>query len=446
MKLSFATLGLLSSAPSGAYSQNSFTDMVDAARAKFYDYNKSNNSGFLRGQRYPTDGDTTEERTPTTSSRSAFGTELFLEVSDSTLAGENILLSPLSVYDALWLLKDGATEDSKNEYELEQVLGSTAPASVPDCKDDNGVTMNVATSIWANDIKQSYTKNFDNAFPKPSTFAPINEWIEDETHGLIKDFMPAAAVPPGPTLVSTVYFKGKWSTVFDPEQTKNGEFTSRGGSIQGGRFMTDTRSVEVIDRAPQLGGASAILLNYGEDHFDSDFASMFILPADDTVDSMESIISGLATSELDHSQTLSDLLDNATYDRVHIELPRFKIDYGIKQGPAKLNEELQNMGIKTAFDGEIADKFDRMSTDSGLTVDSIFHGAVMSVTERGTEAGAVTVVTMYGSAGHNDPPKQMKFNRPFVTAIIHRPTGTPVFIGRVENPEMIMKDPKVVHG
>jgi serpin B len=101
------------------------------------------------------------------------------------------------------------------------------------------------------------------------------------------------------------------------------------------------------------------------------------------------------------------------------------------------------MGIKTAFDKDISNKFDIMSSGSSLTVDDVIHGASMSVTEKGTEAGAVTVVTMFGSAMHEKPPLDMNFNRPFITAIVHIPTGEYLFIGRVENPDFAMEDPDV---
>ena len=108
-----------------------------------------------------------------------------------------------------------------------------------------------------------------------------------------------------------------------------------------------------------------------------------------------------------------------------------------------LKEELQNMGIKAAFDASIENKFDTMSNDSSLTVEDVIHGASMSVTEKGAEAGAVTVVPMFGSAMHEKPPLDMNFNRPFITAIVHIPTGEYLFIGRVESPDFIMEDPDV---
>lgn len=423
-QLSSAAL-LLATAPLGAYSQ-SFTDMVDTAKIKFFNMNRGGDAVYLRGQK-----DSNKNNTPSTN----FSTELFLEVSDSTKSGDNFLISPLSVYNALELVKEGATAGSETQSQLQKVLGSPPHISDTDDK-EYGVTLSTASSIWADNLKQTYVKSMKSehssqAFRLPPTYTPVNKWIEKETKGLIKDFIqPVSPGPGGPTLVSTVYFKGNWSQTFDPDQTIDEEFTLRDGSKKKGRFMTDIRSAKVLDKESKLGEASAMLLPYGNDGAESDYASLFILPADDSVESMESVLEGLNSHPFHHLGLKGD--------RVDIKLPRFKIDYS-----DTLKEELQNMGIKAAFNASINNKFDIMSNDSALTVGDVIHGASMSVTEKGTEAGAVTVVHMFGSSRMEKPPLDMNFNRPFITAIVHIPTGEYLFIGRVESPDLIMKDPDV---
>jgi len=416
---------LLAAATPGAYSQ-SFTDMAEIARAKFY-MNIGGDTVYLRGQK-----DSNKNNTPSTTN---FGTELFLEVSNSTKSGDNILISPLSVYNALELVTEGATAGSETQSQLEKVLGS--PPHISDTDDKKyGVTLSTASSIWADDLKQSYVKSMKSehssqAFRLPPTYTPVNKWIEEETKGLIKDFIqPVSPGPGGPTLISTVYFKGNWSRTFDPDQTIDEEFTLRDGSKKKGRFMTDIRGAKVLDEESKLGGASAMLLPYGNEGADSDYASLFILPADDTIEAMESVLEGINSYPFHHL--------GLTESRVDIKLPRFKFDFS-----DSLREELQNMGIKVAFNSKVENKFDIMSNDSLLTVEDVIHGASMSVTEKGTEAGAVTVVFMANGAILEKPPLDMNFNRPFITAIVHIPTGEYLFIGRVESPDFIMEDPAV---
>ena len=115
---------------------------------------------------------------------------------------------------------------------------------------------------------------------------------------------------------------------------------------------------------------------------------------------------------------------------------RFKLSFGTDE-PAKLKPALERMGMKIAFDPSPATdgKFDQMSDDPSVYLDEVFHGAVMEVTEAGTEAAAATVAKMKRRSLPRPPP-DVFFDRPFVVAIIHRPTGEPVFIGRVEVPQL----------
>lgn len=88
-----------------------------------------------------------------------------------------------------------------------------------------------------------------------------------------------------------------------------------------------------------------------------------------------------------------------------------------------------------AFDRSIEGKFDEMSYDELLTVDDVLHGAFMQVTEVGTEAGAVTVVSIVGNSWNPIPPPELVFDWPFIVSVIHCKTGSPIFLGRVEEPD-----------
>ena len=128
-------------------------------------------------------------------------------------------------------------------------------------------------------------------------------------------------------------------------------------------------------------------------------------------------------------QPMTDLLEAAQETKMLLNLPRFKLEFGMVE-PARLKPALESMGMVTAFGGG-KNKFDEMSEDPDLYVEDVLHGAVMEVTEEGTEAAATTVVPM---RTRSRGPRTMTFNRPFVVAIVHRETGTPVFLGRVEEP------------
>jgi len=394
--------------------KNGLMDALNAAKAKL-----AGLSGYS-----DTDGNNGPSRSP-----SAFGTRLFSEVCD-VFPSENVLISPLSVHKALTLVKDGATAGSQNEAELQQLLDP--PSMIEQTDDDPDVELSIATSVWADQLKTSYVEEVTKddstaAFPLPRRYTPIDDWIFNNTNGMIDGFMGDDPVPQDivALLVNAVYFKGAWTYEFDPNDTVDGEFSLRDGSTLPARFMAATRAMGFAGDLDELGGASAVVLDYGKKTSDepTEFTSMFILPAEPGTDSMDSVIEGMI------SLPLPDLLSNAREKKVDLKLPRFRLN----QPKVSLTTPLENMGMNIAFNDEVAEKFDRMSYDPTLTVDDVFHGAVMEVTESGTEAAAATVIPMR-SRSRPRPPPEMIFNRPFVVAIIHRRTGEPVFIGRVEKP------------
>merc|ERR1739842_87837 len=101
-----------------------------------------------------------------------------------------------------------------------------------------------------------------------------------------------------------------------------------------------------------------------------------------------------------------------------LKLPRFRLEFGL-DSPESIKSSLNNMGMKVAFDEKVYNKFDEMSSDPELTVIDALHGAVMEVTEEGTEASATTVVPMVNRSRPRLP-LELTFDRPFVVAIIHR--------------------------
>ena len=173
----------------------------------------------------------------TTADSSAFGTQLFKTVADNFPEG-NVLVSPLSVQKALDMVKDGATEGSDNEAEMEQVLGSRS--SIEQTKnegsDDPNVMLSIANSVWADNLKESFIETVQDdhdaaAFPMPSRYSTVDSWIEDNTNGMIKDMLGDDKIPSDivALLVNAVYFKGAWKYKFDKDKTVDGEFTSFNG-------------------------------------------------------------------------------------------------------------------------------------------------------------------------------------------------------------------------
>ena len=98
---------------------------------------------------------------------------------------------------------------------------------------------------------------------------------------------------------------------------------------------------------------------------------------------------------------------------------------------AQLREPLVALGLRRAFDAG-AD-FSAMTTTERLFVHFVAHEATITVDETGAEAAAVTVGGV-GVESAPQPHRVLRLDRPFHWAILHTATGTPLFLGRVDDP------------
>ena len=163
---------------------------------------------------------TTTPAPPSQEAASSFGTQLFKTVSDNFPEG-NILISPLSVAKALAMVRDGATKDSDNLYQMSDVLGppSFIEQTEHEGNDDPDVQLLIANSVWSDSkLRDSYiekveTKHGGEAFELPSRYSKVDDWIEENTDGMIKGFLGDELVPTDivALLVNAVYFKGEFS-------------------------------------------------------------------------------------------------------------------------------------------------------------------------------------------------------------------------------------------
>lgn len=115
-------------------------------------------------------------------------------------------------------MRDGATIGSDNLAEMEKVLGSPSliEQTEHEGNDDPDVQLKIANSVWTNDLKDSFMETVQanhngEARTMPSRYSTIDDWIEDNTGGMIKDFLGDEKIPSDivALLVNALYFKGE---------------------------------------------------------------------------------------------------------------------------------------------------------------------------------------------------------------------------------------------
>jgi serpin B len=119
---------------------------------------------------------------------------------------------------------------------------------------------------------------------------------------------------------------------------------------------------------------------------------------------------------------------NLTASELELFLPKFRLAW-----EDTLNDELQDLGMRQAFIGDVA-RFTRLSRSVGdhLYISFVKQKAFVDVNEVGTEAAAVTAVGVEATS----LPPSVRVDRPFVFAIRERLSGTVLFMGKIIEPKI----------
>ena len=203
--------------------------------------------------------------------------------------------------------------------------------------------------------------------------------------------------------------------------------------------MKTSRRMSIGMDIKSLGGAHGVFLEYGSnDDKESEFGALFLLPPENTIQSMQNTISNLVSyttksksqnKELSTPRLQTLLQTELRRSKVTMTLPRFKISYGAKS----LKSELKKLGMQSAFDEN--GTFDEMTSDPLVHLDDIYHKTTVEVTEEGTVAAAATGAVMMTRS--IEIPIEINFDRPFIMVISHIKTGLPLFIGKIDDPELM---------
>ncbi len=352
----------------------------------------------------------------------------------NTYTGKNTVVSPASAYLALAMTANGALGTTLGEFE--QVLGADLDALndtgkiLLDAfnKTSDGVTIKAADGIWYNlgsafepdaGFLQANADYYDAAarsadFSKQAAIDDINEFISENTNGLIENMLKQLEEDTVMVLVNTLYFNGKWHYQFDPGDTSDRTFTLTGGEeIRTPMMVREYDAVRYIDS----DGARGIILPYR----DGRYAYVAVLPGNGVADYM----SALTGADFDA------LVASASEQNVVLYMPKYEV-----KGSYDLNAILGRMGLRTAFDPANAD-FSAMGTASdNIYIGRVLQNTVFKLGEEGTEAAAATIVAAEDGCAmpEETQPIELRLDRPFVYALMDMETMTPLFIGVLENP------------
>lgn len=366
----------------------------------------------------------------------AFAIDLYARLAEGKQG--NVFFSPTSVQTALamvWAGARGATaEEMAKTLRLQDDPGGAQHLaeflrSLNGGGEQRGFELSVANALWGmkgypfqpaylQTVEKEYgghLAELDFATSSDAARQTINDWVAKQTNDKIKDLMPTGSVTPQTRLVLTnaIYFKSAWQERFHKTATTDADFTTAEGQKVKAPFMTQQEQFRYAeDDAVQM---LELPYNHGE------LAMRIFLPK--AADGLAAFEKGL------NEKRLEDLAGQAAFTQVRVWLPRFKLETGYE-----LQKVLPEMGMSRAFNAREAD-FSGMSSAERFWIDVVIHKAFVNVDEEGTEAAAATGVGMRATAIQvQHQPKTFRADHPFLFAIVHRPSGAILFMGRLGNP------------
>ena len=315
----------------------------------------------------------------------AFGFNLLREL-DRTRSNSNIFMSPLSASMALGMTMNGAAGQTFDEMRSTLGFGAQSSAEINASYRslidmlralDPTVDVRIANAIWyragfpfeASFLDES--KQFFDAkvapldFAAPGAVPTINDWVRASTNGKIDNIVDGPI--PGDVvmyLINAIYFNGSWTTRFDKRLTKPDQFTTVDGSAAPIAMMRRTDTVRVAETVD----AQVVELPYGGDAF----AMTIILPKPG--ESIAALVSSLS------ADAWQATLAATTSEKVELYMPKFSLRW-----EALLNDPLESLGMRQAFQGDVAD-FTRMSRSAGsqLYISKVKQKSFVDVHEEGT--------------------------------------------------------------
>jgi serpin B len=257
----------------------------------------------------------------------------------------------------------------------------------------------LATQYGANPIGVEFTH------PQVA-LSTINGWVARQTKNRIRALFDSIDPETVLVLANAVYLKAEWASQFDKGGTRDGPFSSPSGSVTA-QLMSQT-----LVHVPYAAGEG--WQRVGLPYAGGQLSMRVVVPTSPARE-----LAALArVMEIALQPVQAD--STAT---VELTLPKWDT-----ASQLDLTSALPRAGLTDPFSSQA----DFSGIAPNLSIGQAVHRANITVDEYGTEAAAVTGIAMGMSADSRF--EVLRADRPFAWAIVHEPTGTPLFTGHVVNP------------
>ncbi len=359
----------------------------------------------------------------------AFGLALLEREAQANASG-NVVISPVSIADALTMTLNGARGETARqmhdalclgELSLEQADRSWA-GLIASAERKSDAEIRIANSLW---LRQgvAFEPDFLNAdrdyFAADAhalsddgdkAAADINGWVEMRTGGRIRNLVERIDALSPLVLVNATCVRAGWD-YFEQRHTREEPFVLASGEDVRVPMMHG----ELHGSVTQTSAYLAVPLSAN-----GRVGVTIVLPK--AGETPESVLPMLTDGGL---AAVSSGRDSRRYV-VDLALPRFKAEFADDSVQTRLTE----LGMVRAFSSEA--EFQGIAPGS-LWIDQVIHKAILDIKEEGIEAAAGTAVVMYG-AGPPTKHLSVRVDHPFIVIVNEGESGAPLFMAVVRDP------------
>ena len=352
----------------------------------------------------------------------------------------NGVISPLSIWSALAMVHAGAQGETAKEI-TQALQMPNDPLSFTQNQqviqqlqhriNKSPVKLHTGNRVWLNKTREvlpSYLQRLrlnhqanpglvDFVHQPKASRERINDWISQQTQGLVPELLGTDSITSMTRLVLTqaMYLKAPWAHAFDPRRTHDAPFTLTSGHQVAVPMMHqagDWLAGEIKQGSTQI---KVVELPYSHD----DLRMVLFVPS-----SARGLADALALLQKNWASKLSP-------QAVLLSMPRWKA-----RQSQSLTASLQQLGMRLAFTQGRAD-FSGISAEQDLYISAMQHEAYVEVSEQGTEAAAATAAVMtMRAAAPIKPPLEVRADRPFAWAVVDSAQRGVLFAGVVHDPRL----------
>ena len=345
----------------------------------------------------------------------SFQDNLFKEITDEN-KGENVIFSPLSLYQVISLVLNGASGKTREEIfkvlfpdkdlneqlikdinsNIEKIVTDLKPEpedNIGDVKDeflmaeyyntDNRVAFNNANALFYREgisFKDKFKEvctQYNTSYLKLESAEQVNNYVSNHTNGKIKNIIDSIDNITLMMIINALYFKGSWDEKFYESATKKRAFKNPNGIV-----MVDTM-YQNYEYGLYYEDEKVQMISLPYRSYNIPYKMTIILPN-------EKIYSSPMDYLNQEKINFHEISSKLNYEKnIHLYLPKFKYESMVD-----VTSILEKLGMKLAFT-DSAD-FSNL-VDGQCFISDSFQKTYINLNENGTEAAAATAIEIVGS-------------------------------------------------